>query len=163
MISPLPLAELARCFRHVREAGPNAGNRVEGIQKYCGGEKGQSWCAYMATVWLDLKFGGDAHGVSDSPIPREGSTDAIYALAKKNGWLSDAPHVDDLVLSLHPGTEDAHHVALVTNVKADGFSAIAGNTSEDGLSSNGDRVAEHDFPLRPGVYVFVRYPKPWAA
>lgn len=169
MLSQIPLADIARLFLHVREGneGQNTGLRVEAIQRWCGGSKGQSWCCYMVTLWLDLKFGGE------SPVPRLGACDDVFKLAKAAGWLHDTPQVDDLVLSMRDpdgpegpeGFTDAHHIALVTNVAAGQYTAIGGNTSKDGTSSNGDRVAERDFAF-PGptkTRVFVRYPKPWAA
>jgi hypothetical protein len=148
------IVEIARLFDFVREVSgeQNAGQRVESIQHWGGGEKGQSWCAYMATLWLDLVFKGHA------PIPRTGSSDEILERARANGWLSDRPHVGDLYLFLHSPT-DAHHVGLVTDVTATGFRGIAGNTSEDGKSSNGTGVFEHDFQLHPGSIVFVAYPR----
>lgn len=167
-VSGIPLAEIARLFSHVREAKvQNTGARVEAIQRWCGGAKGDAWCCYAATMWLDLKFGGA------SPIPRLGACDDVYRLAKASGWLRDTPQVDDLVLWMRDpdgpsgpeGFVDAHHIGLVTDVYAGGYVAIAGNTSEDGKSNNGDRTAERPFDHAgptPRV-VFVRYPKPWAA
>jgi hypothetical protein len=150
----VPIVEIARLYDYVREieGEQNAGQRVEAIQKWGGGEKGQSWCAYMATKWVDMYFKGHA------PIPRTGSCDEILNLARANGWLSERPHVGDLYLFLKSPT-DAHHVGLVSDVTANGFRGIAGNTSEDGKSSNGTGVFEHDFALHPGTIVFVAYPR----
>jgi len=147
----MTLTELARKFLFVRELAGNTGARVEAIQRWSGGEKGQSWCAYFATMLLDIHFEGHA------PIPRTGSCDEILTLAAKNNWLADVPHVDDLYLYVRDGT-DAHHVGIVTDVVGDQFKGLSGNTSADGLSSNGDRVAERLLERKPGT-VFVRYPR----
>lgn len=59
--------DIARQFLYVREAGANAGQKVEAIQKWCGGQAGESWCAYFATMVLDICFQGNA------PLIRQGS------------------------------------------------------------------------------------------
>lgn len=149
----MTIIELARKFHYVRETKEqNSGARVEAIQRWGGGKKGDSWCAFWATMVLDLFFEGE------SPIPRTGSCDDILKIARENNWLSDIPHVGDLYLYLNSET-DAHHVGIVTDVNAAGYIGISGNTSEDGLSSNGDRVAERQLHLKPGKTVFVRYPR----
>lgn len=137
---------IARLFLHVREAGPNTGQRVEAIQKWCGGQAGQSWCCYFATMVLDICFGGK------SPVPRLGVCQDVYDLAKKNGWVTTTPSVGDLYLFVTPD-DHAHHIGFVTST--DPLTGISGNTSEDGTSSNGDRVAEHTI----GRAVFVAYPR----
>lgn len=167
MISTVLLADIARLFSHLREAGgQNLGLRVRAVQQWSHEPRPpEPWCCDMATMWLDLKFGGA------SPVVRTASCDEVYEQAQANGWLRDTPQVDDLVLYMRDpdgpagpvGFEDAHHIALVTNVGAGGFTAIAGNTSEDGTSDNGDRVAERPVPFTGPTpkYKFVRYPKPW--
>lgn len=155
--------DVFRLFLHVRErtGAQNEGLRVEAIQRWGGGRKGDAWCCWLATLVLDLVFQGK------SPIPRLGSCDDVLKLAKDKGWLSDKPHVDDLFLFLRDpdgpqgprGMEDAYHVGMVTEVLTDSFVGIAGNTSEDGKSHNGVGVFEHMLPLTPGKVVFVRYPR----
>ena len=138
---------LARRFLHVREAGgQNHGNRVNGIQKWCGGADGESWCCYWVTMVMDLAFAGF------SPIPREGACGAVYALTKAKGWVSDTPIVGDLFLYVD-ANDHAHHIGIVTSV--DPLIGIAGNTDEFGTSNNGDRVAEHAIHAT----VFVHYPR----
>jgi len=150
------IVELFRCFRHVREAGPNTGSRVESIQKWGGGQPGDSWCCWLATMVLDLWFNGFLG--QDPPIPRLGSCDDVLKLARTNGWLVDMPHVGDLYLYVR-GDDDAHHIGLVADVKRDEFAGISGNTSEDGLSSNGTGVFERYIRFAPHIK-FVRYPRP---
>ena len=149
----MTLIELARAFLYVHEAkDDNTGHRVEAIQRWGGGTKGDPWCAYFATLVLDIHFQGH------SPIPRLGSCDDILTVARKNGWIVELPHVGDLYLFVRP-PNDAYHVGLVTDVNTHGFLGLSGNTSVDGLSSNGDRVAERWQTIRPnGRTLFVRYP-----
>jgi len=144
----MTLLEIARLFKHVREAQPNRGQRVEGIIRWGGGEPGDSWCCFMLTMWLDLFYQGN------SPIPRTGVCQEVLDLARKNGWIITAPEVGCIVLSVNDQGH-AHHIALCIFPKP--LSTIAGNTSEDGLSSNGDRVAEHT--VSSAGKVFVRLPR----
>lgn len=148
----MSLIDIARLFLFVRELPNNRGARVEAIQRWSGGKPGDSWCCHFATMMLDLATAGT------SPVPRTGACDDVLNLATAKGWLSDTPHVGDLYLYLKTPT-DAVHIGIVTDVDATGFTGISGNTSEDGLSSNGDRVAERKLSLRPGKTVFVRYPR----
>jgi hypothetical protein len=141
--------EIARQFLYVREAGANTGQKVEAIQKWCGGKSGESWCAYFATMVLDICFQGSA------PIPRQGGCDAIYELANKNGWLTTTPVKDDIFLYVNGN--DAHHIGIIT---VDGGSiGIAGNTSEDGQSSNGTGVFEHSISTNPSKVKYIHYPR----
>lgn len=140
--------DIARQFLFVREASQNTGQRVEAIQRWCGGEKGQSWCCYFVTMVLDICFEGNA------PIPREGACQAVYDLAKKNGWVTALPIPGDIVLHVD-ANDHAHHIGIVSKVSP--LTSIAGNTDATGASSNGDRVAEH--AINPSGKVFVRYPQ----
>ena len=148
-----PLA-IARQFLFVREAAAqNTGQRVEAIQHWSGGVEGQSWCCFFATMVLDICYQGQ------SPIPREGACETVHQLAKQNGWLTESPSPGDVFLRLHADTDHAHHIGFVTEVNADGsIGTISGNTSEDGTSSNGDRVAEHDIRPAPGTITYVHLP-----
>lgn len=139
--------ELARLFTYLREASANAGLRIEGLQKWCGGAKGDSWCCYFATFILDIEFQGN------SPIPRLGAVQDVLDLAVKNGWVIPSPEVGCLVLSVN-AQGHAHHIGICTSTAP--LKTIAGNTSEDGVSSNGDRVAEHE--ISPNGKVYVRVP-----
>ena len=132
----------------VREAGANKGNRVEAIQQWGGGDAGQSWCCWFATMVLDICFEGNA------PIPRVGACQTVYDLAKKNGWLVSAPVKDDIFLYVNDA-DHAHHIGIVT----ENGQGIAGNTSADGKSSNGDRVAEHGLSTNPANVKYIHYPR----
>lgn len=148
--------DLFRCYRHVRESGPNAGLRVEGIQRWGGGAKGDSWCCWLATMVLDQWFLGYLQ--KPSPIPRLGSCDDVLRLARTNNWVVTKPEPGDLYLYVRDGS-DAYHIGMVTAVAEDSFTGIAGNTSEDGLSSNGVGVFERSIRYASRI-VFVAYPRP---
>lgn len=140
--------ELARLFLFVREAGQNKGNRVEAIQQWGGGDAGQSWCCWFVTMILDICYHGNA------PIPRVGACQTVYELAKSKGWLTTNPVRDDIFLYVNDA-DHAHHIGIIT--QAQPLTGIAGNTSADGTSSNGDRVAEHGVG---GSHIrFVHYPR----
>lgn len=139
--------EIARQFLYLREAAPNRGQRVEAVQKWCGGQPGDSWCCDFATMVLDICFQGNA------PIPRLGSCQSVYDLAKGRGWLVESPQKDDIFLYINDAGR-AHHIGFIT----DPGQGIAGNTSVDGKSSNGDGVHEHDISSGPHVK-YVRFPR----
>lgn len=142
--------DLAKIYLFVRESGANEGNRVEAIQKWCGGKAGESWCCYFVTMILDLFFQGK------SPIPRLGSCQDVYDLAKKNKWITVKPVTGDIFL--YVDTKDhAHHIGFVT--QDGGGKGLAGNTSEDGTSSNGDRVAEHSISTDNSKVKYIHYSK----
>jgi hypothetical protein len=141
--------DIARQFLFVREAGANTGQRVEAIQRWSGGQPGESWCCYFATMVLDICYEGKA------PVPRLGACQDVYELAKQNDWITPVPMPGDLVLSIDPAKDHAHHIGIVSQVSP--LMSIAGNTDETGTSSNGDRVAEH--AINPANKVFVRVPR----
>ena len=146
-VDPNEIVRIARLFLFVREAqtlGQNRGQRVEAIQRWSGGQPGDSWCAQFATMVLDIVYAGE------SPIPREGSCQTILELARAKGWLTDKPSVGDLFFYVNSAGR-AHHIGLVTATSP--LTGIAGNTSADGTSSNGDRVAEHAISAR----IFAHY------
>lgn len=138
---------IARQFLFVREGGANKGQRVEGIQRWCGGQPGDSWCCDAATLVFDICYQGK------SPIPRTGSCDVVLAVCQSSGWMVTDPQPGDLAFSML-GEHDAHHVAIVTI--ASPLTAIAGNTSPDGTSSNGDGWYEH--AILPTHKLFARIP-----
>lgn len=143
------IIRIARLFLFVREAGQNQGMRVNAIQKWSGGFPGDPWCCYWATMVLDLAFAGNA------PIQRTGSCQRVYEWAKREGWVTGTPAKGDLFLYVNDG-DYAHHIGIVTSVDGTTVTGIAGNTSADGRSNNGDRVAERPVPL---ATVFIAYPR----
>ena len=143
--------DIARQYLFVREAAEqNTGQRVEAIQKWSGGQRGDSYCCEFATMVLDICFQGN------SPIPRLQACQDVYDQAKKDGYLTTSPVKDDLYLFVD-GNDHAHHIRIVT---ADGgVTGIAGNTSEDGTSSNGTGVFEHAISTNPVTVKYVHYPR----
>lgn len=140
---------IARQFRYVREAGANHGARVEAIQHWALGTFGDSWCDEFGVGFiLDICYQGA------SPFPRttdiNASTISALAYAKSKGWVTTTPAVNDLVFSVHPDGAP-HHVAIVSAVSP--LASIAGNTSSDGVSSNGDGVYEHAISAADKVFV----------
>ena len=126
--------DVARLFLFVREAGPNRGLRVEAIQHWSQGQFGDSWCSEFATMVLDLAYQGNA------PIPRNGSVQDVRDICTAHGWTTDTPSVGDLYFYVD-ANDHGHHIGFVTST--DPLTGISGNTSADGTSDNGDRVAEH--------------------
>lgn len=138
--------DIARQYRFVRESTQNHGQRVEAIQRWCGGVPGDSWCAYFVTMVLDIAHQGN------SPIPREGVVQNIYDLAKRERWLTTFAEIGDLFVYID-SNKHAHHIGFVTSTNP--LIGIAGNTSEDGKSSNGTGVYEHEI----NAPVFITYPR----
>lgn len=148
------LSERARQFTFVREAqktiGQNRGLRVEAIQHWSKGAQGDSWCAELTTMVLDLHFRGVA------PIDRMTSCQDIYEMSLAQHWVIDAPELDALFLYVN-AEGHAHHIGIVSGI--DPLMGIAGNTSKDGLSTNGDGCYEHEIlPPAEGTIVYVRVP-----
>jgi hypothetical protein len=156
------IIDFIRKFRFIREVGNNRGQRVEAIQHWSGGDaaEGLSWCADWATMMWDVWFEGK------SPIDRTASCDVILEQARKKNMLTTTPNVGDLALRLN-NPNDAHHVLIVTDVSKWSsekiLTMISGNTSEDGKSSNGDRVAERDDTIKDtSKIIFVHAPNGYA-
>ena len=141
--------DISRQYLFVREADANKGQRVEAVQRWSGGNPGDSWCCEFATMVLDICFEGKA------PIPRLQACQDVYDLAKKNNWLVENPMKDDIFLYINDN-DHAHHIGFIT----DGYqTGIAGNTSSDGKSSNGDGVYEHGISGNPAHVKYVRFPR----
>lgn len=143
------LIAIARQFLYVREAqtiGQNRGLRVEAIQHWSGGASGDSWCVELGWMVYDICYQGQC------PFDRAQNSESFRHLAVANGWVTKTPIPGDIVLSLTP-EGIAHHFAILT-VNAP-LTTIAGNTSADGSSSNGDRVAEHQVSPDHKMYVHI--------
>lgn len=135
--------EVARQYRFVRETlGANRGVFVEAFQRIGDGKPGDSWCMDFLSFVLWVCYQGPA------PLPRTGSADVAYAVAKANHYVTTGPQVGDVFFRV-TDQDLAHHVGFVTRVFPDRIGTIAGNTSEDGQSSNGTGVFEHDVPFGP--------------
>lgn len=159
-VAPFPTFEdaliwQARQWLFVREVGgPNHGFWVQWIQAFTGNAPGDSWCCSWVSMVLALTCGGKGL----SPIPTTGVCEDVHAHAKAQGWLSKTAKRGDLYLFLD-GTGHAHHIGIVTAPAP--LDGIAGNTSSDGTSVNGDGCYEHAIaPPRIGSLDFVAYPRP---
>jgi len=141
------VTDIAQLFLYVREVGDNSGLRVRGIQTWGGGMEHDSWCCWFATMILDIYFQGNA------PIPRLGSCQAVYELAKAKGWITEVPTDGDLVLLINDEGH-AHHIGIYIEPEK----YISGNTNDDG-SSNGYGVFINPIPANRKHVVFVRYPR----
>lgn len=139
---------VARQFDYVREAGENSGLRVEAIQHWAGGSKGDSWCYEFVCMVFDICYKGNG------PVPRFRSCNDFLTLAIQNKWVTLMPIPGDIVLSIDPKTGKAHHVGIVTGLTP--LTSIAGNTDETGSSSNGTGVFEHEISPANKVYVNVK-------
>lgn len=145
---------IARQFRFVRETlGPNRGVFVEAFQRIGDGKPGDSWCMDFVSFVLWVAYQGPA------PLPRTGSCDVAYAVARTNGWIAATPSVGDVFFRIaKDDPTNAVHTGFVTKVYLDRIGSIAGNTSEDGLSHNGTGVFEHDLKLS-ATLKFVHIPE----
>jgi hypothetical protein len=142
------ILEIARLFKGLLEVGANSGRRVNAIQTWGGGADGDSWCCYWATLVLDLFF----H--FKSPIPCGGVVHTVYMQCKDSGWLIPTPEPGCLFFYVDDAGH-AHHIGFVTVAIITGggytVSGIAGNTDEQGLSSNGTGCFEHELHAGPHI------------
>lgn len=151
MTQPASLVAVLRHLDFIRETqGPNKGAWVEFLQRFCHGQPGDAWCAYLISVGLDIAYYGKP------PLVRSGSCQVILNNAKAKGFLVlGPPRFGDLYFFLNSEGR-AHHIGAVTAVNP--FSGIAGNTSPDGLSSNGTGTFEHEIRIAPERLALVRLP-----
>lgn len=151
----LPVA-IMRMLLYIRENGQNKGSRIEAIQCWGGGQPGDSYCCESATMCLDIAYQGN------SPVPIAQACQTVYDQAKKgtNGvrLLNDqeTPLANDIFLYVND-QDHAHHIGFVS--QDGGATGIAGNTSPDGKSSNGDGFHEHALITDRTHIKFVRLPK----
>jgi hypothetical protein len=151
MNTPASLVTIAKRLDFIRETqGPNRGYWVEFLQRFCDGVPGDSWCADFESVVENVAYEGHA------PTPRTGSTTMKLDFCKKKGWIVTHPQVDDIYFYVYPDGVTAHHIGIVSGVTP--LTGIAGNTSQDGTSSNGDGVYDHTISAGPTT-VFARLPK----
>lgn len=145
------LSVIMRRFSFVKEVdGPNVGTWVSLFQRFCDGVAGDSWCADLVSFCLDVAYRGH------SPLVRSGSTVLLLTQARAKRWIVTTPQVDDLFFYVNAAGVP-HHVGAVTRPAP--LAGIAGNTSADGRSSNGDGVYEHALTVARDRIVFVRLPK----
>ncbi len=143
-MQPVELIAHARKFLYVREVTPNTGPEINGWLQRVGQPPGKSWCAAFAYCMVkDV----------EPSNPLKPSASALHLLEyNKHAQIASIDDLQpgDIVIYDHGKGEG--HAAIATNVtkvggKLAAFDTIAGNTSADGKSRNGDRVAEHDAEL----------------
>lgn len=135
------LIQQARNFRFVREVGsPNHGLWVGIFQRFVGIDDGQSWCAAFVCFVLAIIVGGR----DLLPFTATGVCEEIHQWAVTHNKIVSLEQAlpGDLYLFVDDNGH-AHHVGILTAPWNDGPDGIAGNTSRDGKSSNGDGVYEH--------------------
>jgi len=142
--------DTARMFLFVHEIPQNRGLMVESIQHWSGGQPGDSWCAFFVLFILDICFGGK----DKNPLKRSGAVQVIYDQAKQENWLTTSPVNGDLFIYVN----DADH-AFHIGIYAGFHNGIAGNTSEDGKSSNGVGVFEHGLTTNTAHIKYIHYPR----
>lgn len=150
----MALVTLARLFLFVRETkGANRGVWVELFLKYTDNQPGDSWCCSFVSFLLSIYYSGK------SPLTKTASCATLLGQAQKLGYMlpkGTTPEQGDLFFYLDT-TGHAHHVGIVTGVAGLTTIGIAGNTSEDGKSSDGTGVFEHAIAGRMAI---VRLPAP---
>lgn len=149
----LGLLAIARQFDYVHERTdlPNRGARVEAIQHWGGGAPGDSWCCEQWWMWHDLHFKGTWN------VPRVQAVQDVYELALERHWMIAAADVAAGDTFIYVDDNDhAHHIGVVT--AAAPLTGIAGNTSPDGSSSNGDGTHEHALVVPPHHLKCIRIP-----
>lgn len=129
-------------------AGPNTdgGGFVDQCQAEMGLTPGHSWCACAVCKWV--RDTSREAGVTVSKFKRSAS--ALRMLELNAALVVTDPQPGDIVIWDHTvdPAKPQGHVAILTDVvkvngAVAGLAAIAGNTSADGTSRNGDRCAEH--------------------
>lgn len=144
------LTAIARLFSFVREVGgANRGLWVSMFQQYTGNAPGDSWCCSFVSYLLALKYNGK------SPLTKTASCAAMLAQARTLGMEKALPIPGDLFFYVNDAGH-AHHVGIITQTMP--LTGIAGNTSEDGQSSNGDGVYEHALNVPSKHITYVRLP-----
>lgn len=143
-------------------AGPNTdgGGFVDQCQAEMGLTPGHSWCACAVCKWV--RDAAMEAGVKVSTFRR--SAKALGLLALNRALVVTDPQPGDVIVWDHTvdPSKPQGHVAILTDVvkvngAVAGLAAVAGNTSADGTSRNGDRAAEH--PVKypdPRIAGFVR-------
>jgi hypothetical protein len=159
----MTIIELARHFRHLRETEvQNRGARVMAVQLWGGADEkdiaqilldatkpGFSWCCYLFWTITDVFF------IGASPFPRTGACQEIYDFVKAKRWVLEKPAIGCGYLYVN-AEGHAHHIGFVTiDEPVCGF---AGNTSEDGKSSNGKGAFEHKLEVSPSSIVYFDIP-----
>lgn len=138
------LSVVARRFLFAREDGPNHGYWVDFFQRFTGNAEGDSWCASFVSRVDDIATKGKMR------LLKSASTQAMLSDARMKGYVVPEPAVDDIVFSIRPDGIP-HHVGIVTAINP--LTSVAGNTSEEGTSSDGTGVFEHTISAEQKIFV----------
>lgn len=150
-MTPASLTTIARRLNYIRETqGPNRGFWVFWLQNFTGGIEGDSWCSDFASMVCHIAY------KANPPLKRSGSSHARLTEARAKGLVVSMPKIDCLYFFIDDNGH-AHHEGIVTLTTP--LTGIAGNTSEDGLSSNGTGVFEHTLNVEPRHVIFVELPQ----
>lgn len=142
-------------------AGPNTdgGGFVDQCQAEMGLPPGNSWCACAVCKWVR-----DTATTLSVSVVFHRSASALRMRDLNPSLLVTDPRPGDIVIWDHTA-DPAHpqgHVGILTEVvrvngEVSALACIAGNTSADGKSRNGDRCAEHDVSYPdPKIVAFLR-------
>lgn len=133
-MTPEALIRTARSYIGQRESRPNSSPLIDHWLKLVGQPPGEPWCAAFACACV-LE--------TDPGLGFLKSAGALKLLSRNPDRVISDPEVGALVVWDHGNGKG--HVGIVTDVNLPlwQFSAIAGNTSEDGKSREGVMVAEH--------------------
>jgi hypothetical protein len=145
------LSVVAQRFSFVRETeGPNWGAWVALFLRFVGIFEPASWCCAFISFCLDVAYMGK------SPLRKSGLCQDLYVECQRSGFIVANPAVDDLYFFLDEHGV-AHHIGVVT--AAAPLAGFAGNTSEDGLSTNGTGAFNHELKYPRERIRFARLPK----
>jgi hypothetical protein len=132
-VTSTDLIRTARSYQGQREWAPNSSPLINRWLASVGQPPGEPWCAAFACACVYD---------TDPTIGFLRSASALKLLARNPDRVISDPEVGALVIWDHGHGKG--HVAIITAIDGQTFSAIAGNTSEDGKSREGIMVAEHD-------------------
>jgi len=117
--------------------GPNDGPEIREWLARRGIMRPAEWCAASACAWIE-----DAARALNIVLKLRRSAGSLRLLELNPDLIVEAPQPGDIMIEDHG--KGKGHVRIVTDVHLlpVSFDAISGNTSADGHSRNGDRVAE---------------------
>lgn len=119
------------------QGGPNCGQFVETVLKFCGLGKGYPWCAAYVS-YIGTKALTPVGGKSAWPLPKTAGCAVLGDFAAKHDLLRTRPAPGDVFLVYFPKLKRfAHTGFIVGNVQelSDGrweATTIEGNTSDNG-------------------------------
>ena len=145
------LLAVAQDLAFIRETeGLNRGRWVAWLQEFCHGRPGDPWCCDFESFVEHVAYHGHP------PTKRTGACQEKLDDCRRLNFMISAPTIGCLVFTL-TASGHAIHIGIVTDLHP--LTAIAGNTSEDGLSINGDGVHTHPVRTHPSRLAFAQLPE----